>query len=511
MKRNRIIRATSFCLSVLLMFMLLPLSARAAEQSDWKRVAGTPTMTFLDSMGNPIAELVDIYVGEDGLSFDDSKVSYGDIKEVDYGSVRLRFRYVDYNYYVEEEQIDPENNEIQELQAIARLDFGEESVEESYISFSRDPKSGYLIADIEFNNINPFVDENNEVTLFIQYVSDNGEESATYKSELNYVFSQRILPPSPEEKEEGDEKLEVEILFPELPQEEEEVSVRTETPYILVEECTIDDGKDVIAAGSTFDLNFVLKNTHKRMSLENIRMQVDMPDGLRLNHAGNSFYLGDMKKDGMMESSLSVSALPTVQMADQRIVLTFDYEYVDDETRRFESSKVEVTVPLRQPLKLIVDSVQVLPEYVCGEEEQFYSPYANHSHSTMYHVSLQVETELFAQERVFHLGNLSPGEGGSQIFSLLATEAGVYPVTVVYTYENEWGQEFSESTAFEINYVEAEEEKAESEEKAHITILPQDPTETGEAQRPYVVLLGLASCAFLAVIIALYNNMKKDQ
>lgn len=498
-------------LVVLLIAALMQLSVWAAEKSDWKRVVSTPRITFLNTMGVPIAEeLTDLYAGDESLSFDDSKVSYGEIKEMDYASVQLNFRYVDYNYYVAEEQID-ESGVIQGLKAVARLDFGDQSAEESYIGFSKDAKSGYLIADIEFREINPFVDKNNEVSLFIQYVSDYGEETVTYKSELDYVFSQRTQPPPPEEIEEEDEKLEVEIIFPEPPQEEEEtVSIRTETPYILIESCTIDDASEFVTAGSRFSLNLTLRNTHKRMSLDNVRMQVDVPDGLRLEHAGNSFYLGDMEEEGTLEQSLSLYSLPTAEMEDHRISLTFDYEYVDDDTRRYETAKVEVNVPLRQPLKLIIDPIQVLPEYVPGEEQSFYSPYENHSHSTMYHVTAQLETELFAQEKVFHLGNLSGGEGGSLKFSLRMEEPGVYPVSVVYTYENEAGQQFSESTTLELNCIEAaEEEETELPEEPAVTILPQETQK--EEQRPYVMILGIAACGFLAVIIALYGNMKKDQ
>ena len=511
MKRY-LISMTSVLLCVILLIELLPLSVCAAEKSDWKRVVSTPRITFLNEMGVPLAEeLTDLYVGEDGLCFDESKVSYGEIKELDYASVQLNFRYVDYNYYVDEDQID-ESGVIQGLQAIARLEFGDESMEESYIGFSRDAKSGYLIADIEFKEVNPFVDENDEVSLFIQYVSSYGEKTVTYKAELEYVFSQRIQPPPPEEIEKEDEKLEVEIIFPEPPQkEEEEPSIRTETPYILVEKCRINDDVQSVVAGSGFTLNLQLRNTHKRMSLDNVRMQVDMPAGLRLEHAGNSFYLGDMEEAGVLETSLSFYAVATAEMEDYHIILTFDYEYVDDDTRRFETAKVEVTVPLRQPLELIVDPIQVPSTVECGTEQNFYSPYANHSHSTMYHVTVNLETELFAKEKVFHLGNLEAGEGGSLKFTLLTAAAGTVPVQVTYTYENELGQVFSKNTSFELSCVEPEEEEGIEENKEpYVTTLPQETTKDAE-QKPYVVLLGLTACAFLAVLLVLYGNMKKEQ
>ena len=77
MKRY-LISMTSVLLCVILLIELLPLSVHAAEKSDWKRVVSTPRITFLNEMGVPLAEeLTDLYVGEDGLCFDESKVSYG--------------------------------------------------------------------------------------------------------------------------------------------------------------------------------------------------------------------------------------------------------------------------------------------------------------------------------------------------------------------------------------------------------------------------------------------------
>ena len=129
----------------------------------------------------------------------------------------------------------------------------------------------------------------------------------------------------------------------------------------------------------------------------------------------------------------------------------------------------------------------------------------------MYHVTVNLETELFAKEKVFHLGNLEAGEGGSLKFTLLTAAAGTVPVQVTYTYENELGQVFSKNTSFELNCVEPEEEEVIEENKEpYVTTLPQETTKE-EEQKPYVVLLGLAACAFLAVLLVLYGNMKKEQ
>ena len=257
MNDRRCWQILSVCISSLLIWQSLLLPILATEQSDWRRVDGTPLISFLDEEGNPVAqELEYLNAANANLSFDESKVTFGSIKDIDYDSVSLYFECVDYNFYIKQnaEEI------LQNLQGTASLDFGERSINENSIGFSMDERTGCLKAEIEFTQISPFGNENDQVSLFIQYFSNETEKTLTYKGELQYIFTQRRKTPVAEENE----PLKVELILPQEQEEEEETSIRSKTPYIIAENCFLNEGVRSISAGSDFTVSFDLKNTHKR-------------------------------------------------------------------------------------------------------------------------------------------------------------------------------------------------------------------------------------------------------
>ncbi len=499
MNKQRYRCIASICISILMLCQHITLPIFATEQADWKRVDGTPLISFLDEEGNPVAkELEYIDASDSALTFNESKVSYGSIKEMDYDTVSLYFECIDYNFYMKEnaEEI------LQNLQGTARLDFWDRSISEDAIGFALDERSGCLKVEVEFSEIMPFENENDYVNLFVQYQTDNGEETVTHKGEMKYTFSQRSETQLAEEKK----PLSVELI---LPKEEDDTEIRSKTPYILLENCSIDGGADSVAAGSSFVLHFDMKNTHQRLDIENVLMQVALPDDLCLDNPGNSFYIGTIEKNGMSGCDLNLAVLPTASENNQSITLELTYEYVDEDVRRYETEEITLTISVYQPLKLVIDPIQVLPEYTVKQEYDIYSPYVNHSHDTMYHVTATMESDVYAQEKVIHLGNLAAGEGGSVHFVLQPQEIGTYPIEVTYTYENEWGQVYSESMELKIVCVEEQvEDEPITNPQPYIVTLPQ--SESTANDNPYVILLSIAGATLLALLLILWNNFRKE-
>lgn len=489
-------RIAAIGIVLLMVCQILPLTVLAIEQTDWMLDEGMPKISFLDEEGNPLSEELNyVDAGDRRLSFDESKVSFMAGEAMDYASVNLYIECVDYNFYVAEELPDDQK-------AFARLDIGGRSVNEDVIAFSVDEHSGCLKVTVEFCGITPFENENDQITLFVQYLSGADDDAVTHKGEVSYVFTQRIKAAQPEEK---DENLNVEII---LPEEQEELEIRSKTPYILLEDCSIGDGWKTVPAGSTFDFHLNLKNTHKRLSIENLQLSVATEDDLYLAQGGNRFYLGNIKKDGELEYTLKLSAAPTAKAKVHAVKLKLDYEYVDEDTRRYETSEIEVKIPISQSLKLIVDPIQVLPEYAITKEHEIYSPFANHSHNVMYYVTATLKSDIHAHEKVIHLGNLSAGEGGSTRFALLPQKTGTYPVTITYTYEDEWGVEYSEFVEAEIICVDAPAEEEEISQLPYIVTLPQGGSDTeGKA---YLTLLAIAAATLVILIAVLFNNFRKE-
>lgn len=507
MTYKKILRFLSLLFVCILILSTFPLPAQAANvQSDWRRARSTPTLTFYDADGNRIQELTEIYAGDSALSFDASQVSYSkaDIEQLDYSYIDLSFTLIDYECHIEEEALLPLASNF-----TAELSFGDTTVgidtsDRDQIDISLNT-SNYLKIAFTFSQINPFLNDNNQVSLFIQYLMSDGEETKNdkYKANLNYEFSRMLLPPDPEEVEKEDqEKMEIEIILPEKEESESEVSIRSETPYIMITQRLLNDGASSVSAGSTFSLTLTGQNSHSKLSIDNVLMQVDCPDDLQLEHPSNSFYIGDIKKDGSFEQTLNITVSPTASSGNYSITLHFDYEYVDDDARRYDSISHEFSIPVSHPLRFVLSPVDTLPEYVCGEKHSIYSSCANLSHSDIYNVSAILSTELSSPQKTIYLGNLHSGGTASTQFTVLAPEAGTFPATITYRYEDQYGQTFSESRDFSMTFVAPLVDEKEWESPAVITAIPAVSdnvrSRSQTEQRPYF-LSGLLIAAVLLI------------
>ncbi len=284
---------------------------------------------------------------------------------------------------------------------------------------------------------------------------------------------------------------------------EDEPEIDAEKPYILIEECTIDGGFDVVSAGSRFDVQLVAENLHPYLKAENVLMQVEVPDGLRLLNPSNTFYIGDVADGEGLVETLSFQSMPNVQSMDYEVSIEFHYEYVDGSTRKEESISQKIVVPLRQSSRFSVDELSLRPEYVVGEEQKLYSGYANMGKGKLYNVTATLQTELFSNVKILHLGNLDPGEGDSVEFVVDCDKIGTYPVEIRYSYETESGQYMEETVSGELNFVLPDDEIEEEPVIQYITEFPSAAQTVGKVSVDTVLLLFLSGLGLITVLIYL--------
>ena len=458
-------RVLSLCLSIILLFSVLALGAFADNAAtDLRRVAGTPLISFRDADGNLMENLVGLDVNSETLSFDSSRVTYGEIGPVEYRTVDLTFSYVDYNYSVESDGSNLPDAE----QIVSELEFGELLLDASEVQVSTSTK-GYLRLDISFNNVNFFDDVNNVAELVLYYTvpkqMENGDfRDVTMKGNISYIFNRLELPQAPLDEEETNdvEEQPIEITIV----NDTSDSIKTRTPYIMIEDLQIGEGVKSVAAGSSFDITLTCRNTHFRMDLENVLMQLEVPSDLKLEHASNSFYLGEVGAKEEFLQTLSFSTSPSANVENYSISVIFSYEYIDEETRREDKITQKITLPVVQGTRFTVDPIMVRPEYTVGEEQELVCSCANLSRTKIYNVRAEIQAEdgLGYLEQVIHLGNFNAGEGGEATFHIYAQKAGTYAGTIRYTCEDEWGSALEFSEDFSVIFVEPPVEESDDEQ-----------------------------------------------
>lgn len=515
MTDKKSLRFLSLSLVYVLLFSVLPLPTQAANvQSDWRRTSGAPTLTFYDTDGNRIPELTEIYAGDSALSFDASKVSYSkaNIEQLNYSFLDLSFTLIDYDCHIEEEALLPLASDF-----TAELSFGDtmvaiDSSDRDRIDISRDT-SNYLKLTLTFFHINPFLNNNNQVSLFIQYLMSEETETKSNKcrANLNYEFSRMILPPDSEDREKADqEKMDIEIILP-----ESETSIRSETPYIIITKRLLNDGAASVSAGSTFSLTISGQNSHSKLSIDNVLMQVSCSDDLQLEHPSHSFYIGDIEKGDSFEQTINITISPTASSGSHSISLHFDYEYVDGNARRYDSINHQVSIPVSQSLRFVLSPVDTLSEYVCGEKHSIYSSCANLSHSDIYNVSAALSTDLSSPQKTIYLGNLRSGSAATAHFTVLSSEVGSFPATITYYYEDLYGQTFSESRDFSMTFVAPPVDEDEWTAPEITTTIPAASSTQASSkteQQPYFLsTLLIASVLFISFFFFMDSLIKKEK
>lgn len=213
------------------------------------------------------------------------------------------------------------------------------------------------------------------------------------------------------------------------------VSVRTATPYIIINDYSIDN--DSIAAGDTFDLTINIQNTHYRLGVENILMTITTGDGLQLTNSSNTFYISKLRAEAPIEKTIKFSVLPNAEVKSHPINIEFSYEYVANDERSTGQTRETITVPVIQKDRFSAFVSEVSPEIYPGEEGDLSASYVNKGRSEIFNLTASIICDGISnpgQEQ--NLGNLAAGASGDVDFYLKPIVEGDFTGEVLFTYED---------------------------------------------------------------------------
>ena len=487
-------------LTVTILLSILPLPVSAAEEDIvWREVSGTPLITFKDAEGNALPDLEYVRADSANLNFDSAYVTADDGEKQRYASMDLIFSYADYDYLINEDGSNyPDTDRM-----IAELKFQNQIYSAAQIICGATAKN-YLQVDVLFEDMNFFDDIHNEVDIFIQYCrkdANNDELSKPSKGTAKYTFARAA---AVSEKEEENDKLNIELV---LPTTETEETLATATPFILIDECTLDNGWSSVVAGSSFELDLICRNSHKSVDLNNVLLQVDVPDGLKLEHPSNTFYIGKLGKKERFQQELNFSTSLSADVKNYSVGFSFSYEYIDEEKRKEDKITMEIQIPVHQPTRFAAAPVDTMMSYTIDEKHEICSSFANLTRGNIYNVTATLVTDAQCPQTVLYLGNLSAGEGGTAKFSLLSEKTGFENGEIIYTYESEQGQKLEERVSFMLEFVLPENEiPAQQVKTEYVTDLTAiDRGISGDAWYGVAGILIVLICCF---VWAVKNNDK---
>lgn len=199
-------------------------------------------------------------------------------------------------------------------------------------------------------------------------------------------------------------------------------------------------GGSSVAAGEDFILGFSFRNTSEMLAVENVVVTVDGGTSFTLNGAANTIYFDEIEAGGEERVSVPMKALQTLNNGAEPVMISFKYEYVDNQKRTSASSDVKITVPVYQPDRFEISSPTVPVMVYAGDELSIMMNYVNKGKSPVNNLEARVEG-IDTITPVQNLGNIEAGRSGTMAFAVTPDVPGETEFTIKVVYEDANGQE----------------------------------------------------------------------
>lgn len=238
-----------------------------------------------------------------------------------------------------------------------------------------------------------------------------------------------------------------------------------------------------VVAGEEFNISASFKNTNENQAIRNVKIKVacDTSDIVPIENDTGSFYFKKIAKNEIVTLNMKMKASQSAKAEPHKITFSIAYEgnkataYTEEESAVFD---------VMQPIRLEYDEPNIPKELNAGDTIPITVNIMNLGLSTVHNVRMSIDAPGLISENTAFLGNIDSGtskKGEMYVFigTLDMTEEqgfsggnekyGKTDGKVVLTYEDGYGQEFSDefkfSSAINPPVITAPEEPKEEEPK----------------------------------------------
>ncbi len=231
-------------------------------------------------------------------------------------------------------------------------------------------------------------------------------------------------------------------------------------PKVIMSKYTVTP--DPCYAGDVFTVNVTLTNTSDKTSVQNMTAtyKSETTDLIPQDGTGTTYITG-IEAGGSTNFSFSMEVRADAEPKPQKINLNLSYE--DNKTTQY-TYEDQITVQVRQHIRLEFDPPKFAPSVMEGESIQGTLNLYNKGKNTLYNVTVAMQIPGIAPESTAFLGNMESGASKTaDIYAAVGPsaedpEAAVQygPVSGKYlvTYEDEYGAEYELEVPVETSIME---------------------------------------------------------
>lgn len=202
-----------------------------------------------------------------------------------------------------------------------------------------------------------------------------------------------------------------------------------------------DYGAKVVEANKAFNLGITLKNTNKNQSISNIKVSLSADEGIFIPvNSSNSFFIDAISPGGTATKTITLTSKPDAPQKTVSISVDMTYE---DKDGNPISAKDNISIPLVQDLRLVIDDIGQPSELYAGQQSSVSVQYYNMGKTALSNLRVTAEgTNLdFSQSPATFVGNFEAGKNEYYDLSITPINQGPVEGKVIFTFENAAGEE----------------------------------------------------------------------
>lgn len=284
-----------------------------------------------------------------------------------------------------------------------------------------------------------------------------------------------------------------------------------------------DTGTDNIMAGKIFNFTMTIRNTHKKLSANNIQVTVSSADNtFSIVEGSASFMLDSLAAGEETKLTVPLKVKGDVATNGYDLKITFNYEYeATDPTINNGKTKVSKSNSIDETLKLQVysnDRPQVSnisvgdgETPVNGQTTSVSFDFNNMGKSPLYNVTAKISGDLTPSGDMLIIGNVDPGTGKNWSIDVTPMVSGTANGTLTISYEDSNGNVSSYDTPFTTEVT----DYVSDEPGTDVVIPTEDTTQKGLPKWAFILIeiaLLLASIFITrSVYIKSYKKKAKEK
>ena len=228
-----------------------------------------------------------------------------------------------------------------------------------------------------------------------------------------------------------------------LPKKSSGEDDRIFAPNIIIK--SYDFGADYVTGGKTFPLSVVITNTSGVSAIKNLKVTVNGASGsgdkgiaFSPANSSNSFFFSYLAQGADAEINLDMLTRADAMPDSYPIEITFDYEYTtSDGTEKANPVTETITIPVQQEDRFEVNSIDLPPECMVGEEVPVSCTFVNKGKSSVYNVEVElIGDTIMTNQQKLYIGNVDSGKEEYYDATFSVMEPGDFRGTVIVRYED---------------------------------------------------------------------------